>query len=344
LDSSAADPGRPAPPTAQAPGLDEIAVRWWAALEAAGAALRSAGHDLGSQEARERTRLLAVERSETTQLLQGLAHDRHTAGWLLRWLAAPALTRRMLGLPDRVRACVFDLDGVLTTSATTHAAAWAETLDPFLLERAERSHRHFIPFDRRIEYQESFAGRPRLDGLSVFLAGRGMSLPDGTPDDAADAETMHGLANRKNQLMQQHLAQQGVAAFAGSRFYLEAARSIGVRLAVVSASANTGAILERAGLADLIDESIDGNTIEAEALRPKPAPDTIAFACRLLGVEAYQLAAFETTLAGIAAARGAGAELTVGVDRSGHTEALLASDADLVISDLSELLDRALGG
>ena len=325
-----------------APGLELLAMRWWAALDAARSALGSAGHDLGAHEVGERTRHLATERSEVTQLLQGLARDQHTASWLLRWLAAPALTRRMLGLPDGVVACVFDLDGVLTTSASAHAAAWAETLDSFLLERAERSHRQYVPFDRRREYQDYIAGRPRLDGVRAFLASRGVGVPEGSPGDPLDAETMHGLSNRKNRILRQRLDRQGVAAFSGSRFYLEAARSIGVHRAVISASANTATILERAGLAHLVEYSIDGNTIEAEQLRSKPAPDTIIAACELLEVEPRQLAAFETTPAGITAARAAGVRFTIGVDRSGDTEALGASDADLVVNDLAELFDRDL--
>lgn len=325
---------------AQPLGLAELAVRWWAALDAAQSALHAAGPYVGAQESGERSHRLAAERSEITQLLQGLARDQHTAGWLLHWLASPGLTRRMLGLPDGVVACVFDLDGVLTTSATTHAAAWAETFDPFLLERAEHGRRQFIPFDGRREYQDYIAGRPRLDGVRAFLASRGISLPEGSADDPPGAPSMHGLANRKNHVLQQRLDRQGVAAFAGSRFYLEAARSIGVHCAVVSASANTATILESAGLVHLIDHVIDGNTIETEQLRPKPAPDTLIVACQRLNVQPRQVAAFETTPAGVTAARAAGVRLTIGVDRSGHTEALLASDADLVINDLAELLDR----
>ncbi len=250
----------------------------------------------------------------------------------------------MLGLPDGVVACVFDLDGVLTTSSTMHALAWAETLDPFLLERAERSHREYVPFDTRTEYPVYIAGRPRLDGVRGFLGSRGIGLPEGADDDPPGGETMHGLANRKNELLQQHLDRQGVAAFSGSRFYLEAARNIGVHRAVVSASANTAEILESAGLAHLIEYTVDGNTIAAEHLRAKPAADTIVAACRRLGVQPGQLAAFETTPAGITAARAAGVRLTVGVDRTGQTEALLAGDADLVISDLAELFEHDLSG
>ena len=328
--------------TAGRPGLESLAMRWWAALDAARSALHSAGPYIGAPQLSTWTHELAAERSEIIRLLQALAREQHTSSWLVRWLAAPALTRRMLGLPDGVVACVFDLDGVLTTSATMHALAWAETFDPFLLDRAERSHREFVPFDPRTEYQVYIAGRPRLDGVRGFLGSRGIGLPEGNADDPPGAETMYGLATRKNQVLQQHLDRQGVAAFSGSRFYLEAARSIGVHRAVVSASANTATILESAGLAHLIECSVDGNTIAAEHLRAKPAPDTIMAACRRLDVLPGQLAAFETTPAGITAARAAGVRLTVGVDRSGQTDALVAGDADLVISDLAELFDRDL--
>ncbi len=312
------------------PGLETLAMRWWAALDAARAALHSAGPYIGAQEQSARAGHLAAERSEVIHLMQAVAREEHSAPWLMRWLAAPALTRRMLGLPDGVAACVFDLDGVLTTSAAMHAVAWAETLDPFLLEQAERSHREFVPFDARAEYEDYIAGKPRLDGVRGFLGSRGITLPD---------SAVHDLANRKNELLQQHLDRQGVAAFSGSRFYLEAARTIGVQRAVVSASANTTGILESAGLEHLIGHTVDGNTIAAEHLAAKPAPDTILAVCRLLGVEPGHLAAFETTPAGIAAAREAGVRLTVGVDRTGQTRALLG-EADLVISDLAELFER----
>jgi beta-phosphoglucomutase-like phosphatase (HAD superfamily) len=317
-------------------------MRWWAALDAARAALAVAGHDLGAGEVSERASRLAAERSDIIRLLQALAQERHTASWLLRWLAAPTLTRRMLGLPDGVVACVFDLDGVLTTSSTMHAAAWAETLDPFLVERAEHGHREFVPFDPRHEYQDFIAGRPRLDGIRTFLASRGISLPEGSAGDPPGAETIHGLANRKNELLRNRLDRQGVAAFAGSRFYLEAARSIGVHRVVISASANTATMLESSGLARLVEYCIDGNTIAAERLRAKPEPDTLIAACHKFELQPRQLAAFETTTAGITAARAAGVRLTVGVDRSGESEALLGSDADLVIGDLAELFERDL--
>ena len=318
-------------------GLDSLAIRWWVALDAAREALHSAGRYLGSADTGERMRDLVEERSETMQLLRELARIGHASKWLHQWLAAPSLTRRMLGLPDGVAACVFDLDGVLTTSAAMHASAWAETFDSFLLSRSELGHRQFVPFDADVEYREHIAGRPRLDGARGFLASRGISLPEGGVKDPAGAETIHGLANRKNEVLQRHLDEVGVAAFAGSRFYLEAARSIGVHRAVVSASLNTPAILERAGLAHLIEHCVDGATTESEHLLARPSPDMLVAACRQLAVEPAQLVAFETTSDGIAAARAAGVRLVVCVDRSGHAS---SADADVVVSDLAELFGR----
>jgi HAD superfamily hydrolase (TIGR01509 family) len=320
--------------------LDALAAHWWAALDAAQAALRAAGLSLSAQELGERGRRLSEERGETVQLLEGLAHELHTHSRLVDWVATPSISGRMLGLPGEIVACVFDLDGVLAASADVHAAAWNDALDPFLLERAERTHRPFIPFDRAREYDALVAGKPRLDGARAFLTSRGISLPEGSPDDPPDAETVYGLANHKNQALKRHLDREGVAGFQGSRYYLEAARILGLHRAVVSASANTAAILERAGLAHLIEERVDGNTIRVEHLRTKPAPDTLLAACAHLGVQPDQVAVFETTPAGITAARNAGVKLAVGVSRNGQTDALRGSDADLVIGDLAELLDR----
>ncbi len=330
-------PARPAPQP-EAPSLDSLAAQWWAALEAGRSALRAAGPTLGRSEGAERAHRLDRERAETIGLLQGLAHDLHARTRLVPWLSAPSVTPRMLGLPSEVTACIFDLDGVLTTSAEVHAAAWSETFDRFLLEQADRHHRPYIPFDRVHDYAEHLAGRPRRDGVHAFLVSRGLGLPEGARDDPPGAETVYGLANRKNQLLRQHLDRQGVHAFEGSRCYLEAARMAGVRRAVVSPSANTATILERAGLATLVETRVDGETMESEHLRPKPAPDTLEAACRRLGVEPGQAVAFETTTAGIAAARAAGMALTIGVDRGGDPDVLRASDAGLVVNDLSELL------
>jgi beta-phosphoglucomutase-like phosphatase (HAD superfamily) len=325
-------------PTREPLDLDALAAGWWVACESAERALDAASQFLSALEAREHRGRLAEQRGKVAQLLQGLARDVQRTSPLVEWLDGRRLTRRVLGLPSEVIACVFDIDGVLTNSASVHAAAWADTLDDFLVERADPGHHEFVPFDQDHEYELLIAERPRLDGVRAFLASRGMSLPEGRGDDPPAAHTVHGLANRKNERLQRRLQLGTVTAFAGSRSYLEAARMFGVHRAVVSPSANTAAILERGGLARLIEERVDGSTLDADRLRPKPSPDTLLAACRRLHVQPGQSAAFETTPAGIAAARAAGFGFVIGVARNGHGEALHAGGADLVITDLAGLL------
>ena len=295
---------------------------------------------LGTAVVMERRRHLGEQHVRVARILQGMARDHALRSPLIRWLGGPRISRRVLGLPDRVTACVFDLDGVLTTSEQVHVAAWAEALDGFLFERAERRREEFAPFDRGHDYELWVAGRPRVEGLRAFLGSRGIDLPEGDPGDPPGAETVQGLANRKNALLQRRLADEGVHAFAGSRSYLEAARIFGLRRGVVSASGNTAAILERAGLEHLIERRIDGEAIAAEGLRPKPDPDTLLAACARLGLDPGACAAFESSRAGIAAARAAGFALVVGVNRHGQRSPLRPGDADLVVNDLAELFTR----
>jgi HAD superfamily hydrolase (TIGR01509 family) len=247
----------------------------------------------------------------------------------------------LLGLPDRVTACIFDVEGVLTTSAAAHRDAWRRALDAFLLARAARLGREFVPFDPTLEYADHLAERPRVAGLHSFLISRGISIPEGEPSDLPDAESVHGLANRKQQLLRTYLVEHGTEAYAGSRAYLEVARIVGAPIAVTSASTSTGLVLEEAGISDLVDERIDGQTMEAEHLEPKPAPDVLLAACRRLGVDPEHTAAFETTPAGIEAARAAGIHAVIAVCREESAAELKASDPDLVIRDLGELLARA---
>lgn len=330
----------PAPPV-QGPqriSLDEIVERWWTALAASESAIRAAQRAPGSRGLLTGTRPAAAERAEVIRLLKQLEHELHEHSRLLPLLTTPTVTSRMLGLPRTIRACVFDLDGVLTMSAEVHAAAWAETFDRFLVEQAHFHQRPYVPFDARHEYDDLLAGRPRLEGVRSFLASRGISLPDGGTEDPPGALTVHGLANRKNRLLRLHLKQGGVSAFSGSRSYLEALRMAGLARVVVSPSANTDAILQYAGLKSLIDVRVDGTTMDVEHLRPKPAPDALVAASRLLGVEPDEVAAFETTPAGIAAARAAGMGFIVVVHRHGDGDVLRASKTDVVVGDLSDLL------
>ena len=332
--------GDEAEATGKAADIERLAGRSWMALEAGESALHAAARYLDPIELQERKHQLAEQRAQTIDQLHHLAHDLHTDSPLLHWLDAPTATRRLLGLPNAVRACIFDLDSVLTTSTSVHVAAWADTFDVFLLARSGRVPEPFIPFDRLVDYQAYVAERPRLDGVRAFLASRGINLPEGRADDPVDAQTVHGLANRKEQALRKHLAREGVAAYIGSRCYLEAAHLLGIRRVVVSASANTNEILARAQLTHLLDGRIDAETIESARLAPKPAPDTLIAACRLLGVDPEQAADFETTPAGIKAARAAGVRLVVAVTRDGTADDVLHAEADVIVNDLAQLLEQ----
>jgi beta-phosphoglucomutase family hydrolase len=329
---------------ASAPSLEALTARWRTAFLAARAALEAA-ESLPAGERHDRSRRLAAEVGPTQELLRALAHDVHSRSGLLPLVVSPVEARRLLGLPHEVTACVFNLDGVLIGSASLHVAAWIEILDDFLSRRTDRTGGLFAPFNPRCDYAEHIHARPRVDGVRAFLASRGIRLPEGESSDPPGAETVHGLANRKNQALRRRLELQGINAFDGSRSYLELAHEAGVRCAVVSASANTQTILERAGLADLVDGRVDGTTIEREHLHVKPAPDTLLAACRMLGVEPDHAAAFETTRAGVEAGRTAGFDVIVGVDGAtgaDRGESLRAAGADIVVTGVGDILEHRL--
>ncbi|MEW9532101.1 beta-phosphoglucomutase family hydrolase [Microbispora sp. NPDC049125] len=246
----------------------------------------------------------------------------------------------MLGLPDGVRGCLFDMDGVLTRTATVHAAAWKQMFDEFLRDRAEREGTPFVPFDAVADYDEFVDGKKRLDGTRAFLASRGVDLPEGTPDDPPGALTVNGLSNRKNDLVQHILDDKGVDVFEGSVRYLQAVRDAGLRRAVVSSSANTEKVLEAAGLSGVFEARIDGEVARLRDLAGKPAPDMFLAGARALGLKPTEAAVFEDALAGVAAGRAGGFALVVGVDRVGQAAALREHGADVVVTDLAELLDR----
>lgn len=244
----------------------------------------------------------------------------------------------MLGLPESVRACLFDLDGVLTDTASVHTTAWTVMFDDYLRERAERSGEPFTPFDPVTDYQQFVDGKRREDGVRSFLGSRGIDLPDGEPDDGADAETVTGLGNRKNDAFQRTLRTQGVAVFEGSRHYLEAVTAAGLAVAVVSSSANTRDVLEVTGLAHFVQQRVDGVTLREEHIAGKPAPDSFLRAAELLEVLPEDAAVFEDALSGVAAGRAGGFGVVVGVDRVGQADALRQNGADVVVADLAELL------
>jgi beta-phosphoglucomutase-like phosphatase (HAD superfamily) len=322
--------------------VDALIGAWRAAFEAAQSALRSAGHDLPSRELLERTKGLADERTATARLLETLAHEQNAKPLLVRLVASSWEAKRLLGLPQDVRACVFNLEGVLIGSGAAHAEAWRETFDEFLSTRIEQMLGAFVPFDVHTDYPTHIRGRPRMEGVLEFLASRGISLPTGSPDDPPGAETVHGLANRKNQALVGYLDQHRMTAFGGVRLYLELVHDAGLRSAVVSASVHTKRMLDAAGLTSLVDARIDGNTMLAERLRSTSAAETLLAACRHLDVEPQRTAVFETSPDGVAAGQEDGFETIVGVTREGDPRALVTAGADLVVADLGEILERGL--
>jgi beta-phosphoglucomutase family hydrolase len=243
----------------------------------------------------------------------------------------------MLGLPDGIRACLFDLDGVLTKTAAVHAAAWKQMFDDFLRERS--GGQDFQPFDVHDDYDEYVDGKPRADGVRDFLRSRDIELPEGGTDDSPGAQTVHGLGNRKNELLLKRIHDDGVEVYDGSARYVAAVVAAGLHRAVVSSSANTADVLKVTGLAPSFEVRVDGNTITQRHLNGKPAPDTYLDAARQLGVRPAQAAVFEDALSGVAAGRAGRFGYVIGVDRVGQAAALAKHGADLVVSDLAELLD-----
>lgn len=248
----------------------------------------------------------------------------------------------MLGLPDRVTACLFDLDGVLTDTAAVHDAAWTATFDGYLRARSDRTGEPFRPFDPDADYARHVDGKPRADGVRDFLASRGVELPEGSADDPADQPfedtTVAGLGNRKNADLLRRIETDGVQVYEGSRRYLQACAQAGLRRAVVSSSANTRQVLEVTGLAEFVEERVDGVTLRERDLPGKPAPDSFLAAARALGVAPEHAAVFEDALSGVEAGRSGGFGAVVGVDRVGHGQALREHGATVVVTDLAELL------
>ena len=247
----------------------------------------------------------------------------------------------MLGLPDGIRGCLFDLDGVLTRTAEVHDAAWQEMFDGYLRERSRRTGEPFVAFDPAADYENFVDGKPRADGTRSFLASRGIELPEGSAGDPPGAETVAGLSNRKNEILLRRIREDGVAAYPGSVRYVRAATEAGLRRAVVTSSANCRDVLAGAGIGDLFEAQIDGLTARREHLRGKPAPDTFLAGARALGLAPGAAAVFEDAQAGVAAGRAGRFVFVVGVDRLGQAAELRKHGADVVVADLAELLDNS---
>jgi beta-phosphoglucomutase family hydrolase len=245
----------------------------------------------------------------------------------------------VLGLPDGVNTCLFDLDGVLTQTAKVHAAAWKEMFDDYLRTRAEQRSEEFVAFDKVKEYDEYVDGKPRYEGVRSFLESRGIELPQGTPDDPPGDETIDGLGNRKNEIVLKLIREHGVEPYEGSVRYAKAAAQAGLHRVVVSSSTNCRDVLTHAGMIDLFEDIVDGVVADHEHLKGKPAPDTFLAGARKVGVSPAQAAVFEDALAGVEAGRAGNFGFVIGVDRVGQADALRRHGADIVVKDLAELLD-----
>jgi len=242
------------------------------------------------------------------------------------------------GVGADVDAWLFDLDGVLTDTARVHAAAWKETFDQVLRDRA--GGRDFEPFDAEADYERFVDGKPRYDGVRDFLASRAVELPEGTRSDPPERDTVCGVGNRKNERVRHLLADGHVTVFPGSLSLVEAVRGAGLPTAVVSASENCAAVLRAGGIAGLFDVVVDGRVASERHLAGKPAPDTFLCAAAGLGVAPARAAVVEDALAGVQAGRAGGFGLVVGVARRASRQALSDAGADVVVGDLAELLDE----
>jgi beta-phosphoglucomutase family hydrolase len=242
------------------------------------------------------------------------------------------MAKDKLGLPLLTRACLFDLDGVLTQTAKVHAAAWKRMFDDFLRQWSAQSGKAFIPFDAFQDYQLYVDGKLRIDGARSFLASRGIQLPE---------EKISELAAAKDTIILQLLQQVHVETYEGSVRYVHAVREAGLRTAVVSSSKHCRQVLVSAGIADLFDARIDGNVAAAEHLAGKPSPDTYLAAAHVLGVQPAQAAVFEDALSGVEAGRAGHFGYVVGVDRVGQGKELRRHGANVVVPDLAILLEVA---
>ena len=239
-------------------------------------------------------------------------------------------------------AVLFDLDGVLTATARLHAAAWTRLFDEYLALRAAARGEPFRRFEPR-DYARFVDGRPRYDGVRAFLASRGITVPDGAPDDPPGRATVCGLGNHKQALFHDTLASEGVDTIPGTVAVVRHLQRLGVRRAVVSSSRNCAAILDAAGLAGLFELHVDGVAAERQSLPGKPAPDTFLHAARALGVAPSRAVVVEDAIAGVAAGRAGGFALVVGIDRTGAPDDLARAGADLVVTDLADTLPAGAG-
>jgi beta-phosphoglucomutase family hydrolase len=236
-------------------------------------------------------------------------------------------------------AVLFDLDGVITNTAEVHAACWKKMFDEYLQKRATQTGEVFRPFDVATDYRLYVDGKPRFDGVRDFLTSRGIQLPEGNPEDPPQVETVRGLGNRKNDLVNEIIEGRGVHPYQGSIQFIHQLRRNGFKIAVVTSSENCTAVLKSAKLDKFFEVRVDGNMIQTQQLAGKPSPDTFLTAAKLLGVDPARTVVIEDAISGVQAGANGNFGLVIGVARKGNAEELKQQGADVVVNDLSELVD-----
>jgi beta-phosphoglucomutase family hydrolase len=239
--------------------------------------------------------------------------------------------------PRDYDAVLFDLDGVLTRTATVHASAWKKLFDKFLAQRATQSGEPFVPFDIDADYPRYVDGKSRYDGVAAFLKSRRIELPLGTPEDGPEVQSVHALGNLKDRYFLEHLKQDGVDPYETSVALVRKLRALEIKIAVVSSSVNCAEVLEAAGITQLFDARVDGTDITRLKLTGKPAPDAFLEAARRLGAGPLRAVVVEDAIVGVEAGRAGRFGCVIGVDRSGHGMALRDAGADVVVTDLAQV-------
>jgi beta-phosphoglucomutase family hydrolase len=240
---------------------------------------------------------------------------------------------------DRYDAVLFDLDGVVTDTAQIHASSWKRMFDEYLQRRAQRAGEAFHPFDIATDYKLHVDGKPRYDGVRDFLRARGIDLPEGSAADPPSAESVCGLGNRKNELVNAAIAAGEVVTFPGTVALVRKLREAGFKCAVVTSSQNRAAVLDAAGIADLFDAAVDGNTIVELDLAGKPAPDAFLQAAQVLRVSPARAVVVEDAISGVEAGANGKFGLVIGVARHGNAAELKQHGAHVVVADLAELVE-----
>jgi len=255
-------------------------------------------------------------------------------------MAPPTADDHIILERRRLDAILFDLDGVITKTASIHAAAWKQLFDAYLAKRATHRQEAWQPFDIEADYRRYVDGKPRMNGVRSFLLSRQIVLPEGQPDDPPDRETIHGLGNAKNALFLSQLEVKGIEVYDTTIALIHQAKAQGLKVAVISSSRHCADVLEAAGLMSLFDARVDGVESDRLELQGKPAPDIFLEAAGRLAVDPRRTAVVEDAIAGVQAGRAGGFALVIGIDRAHQAMALKAHGADVVVSDLMDVRFR----